>query len=799
MEVVGVAASAVTLFGVAVKGTEALYNTISGFRNVSLRTESLGSAVRNLRALLTQLENNDAIAEDTLALKEFRDLLKDYDVDIRRHENDLRRIQSNPLDSKTKRLSKKLKGAISGDKDLLRILAELTQCCTVLGTRLNLLLCNTTLTLRNNVLDLRMASSARAVHDVSQSKLLLEQSVNVSAIHGNMENVTTSMDEIHEAVITMTQRMERMPQVSDKQNNDIRNLLLALQDQISGLSNSSTGSRNASQSASTHSSEDDERAGKESELKRSIESLQSLASQKEGNVHGEQAESIITDLEYILKIVSASADNRHITPPKRNFEAFSATEDIDPRSKPVANGKVSQKRKTKIVTAREYDVIVELSQRTFSDSNGDQNQDTDRSSMIETITRVKVLENSEYPTMLVAYLRHVQAHNGFSTLNPVISIGKILPDDSSLFAIVSHGDVDGLKRLLLQRQCTLRDRDSFGTPLLHYAMTQPSMCKFLIEHGADVDEIASVSHEREFQYPPLLSKIHNDVDEEDDHLQAIIECRRLLLQAGADPTIRDSGDKTTLMECASSGTVDSLRAVLDLGVPFINLEDKNEHGQTALLLAAMNFAYGSDVMFIKLLLERGANIHARDHLGRTCLHHAAGTFRRPDRLELDVAVLVLLIEHHADIFATDYRGRSIFAHAYECDHERLPMGGYRGDLWDAVLVRCGYSMYIRSVRTRVCHFTERYTQEHFARLWKGREHECPYFSDPPRFCLHPNPAHYNTNWTSVRKDEAYIEELSASKITEEEEEEGEKDEELYLTDSEWDQSDTEYSGGIIIS
>lgn len=140
MEVVGAAASAVTLFGVAVKGTEALYNTISGFKNVSLRTESLSSAIRNLRALLTQLEKNDAIAEDTPALKEFRKLLKDYDVDIKRHENDLQRIQSNSQDSKTKRLSKKLKGAISGDKDLLRILAELTQCCTALETQLNLLL-----------------------------------------------------------------------------------------------------------------------------------------------------------------------------------------------------------------------------------------------------------------------------------------------------------------------------------------------------------------------------------------------------------------------------------------------------------------------------------------------------------------------------------------------------------------------------------------------------------------------------------------------------------------------------------
>lgn len=180
-------------------------------------------------------------------------------------------------------------------------------------------------------MDLRAASSARAVHDVDQSKLLLEQSVSVSAINRNMQNVTTSMDEIHEAVLTVTERMEKTTQVSDSQNNDIRKLLLALQDQISGLSNRPTSSQHASQSASLYNSENDERAEKESELKDSIGRLQSVASQKEGNVYGEQAESIISDLEYILKTVSATSDDRHITQPKRNFEAFSAAEEMSVR------------------------------------------------------------------------------------------------------------------------------------------------------------------------------------------------------------------------------------------------------------------------------------------------------------------------------------------------------------------------------------------------------------------------------------------------------------------------------------
>lgn len=136
MEAIGAAASAVTLLGVAVKGTETLYNTISGFKNASLRTKALASAIGNLKALLLQLENDNTIAEDTPALRDIRDLLKSYNVAIQQHEKDLRRIQSTPQDSKTKQMTKKLKGAISGDKELVRVLTELINCCTTLEIRL---------------------------------------------------------------------------------------------------------------------------------------------------------------------------------------------------------------------------------------------------------------------------------------------------------------------------------------------------------------------------------------------------------------------------------------------------------------------------------------------------------------------------------------------------------------------------------------------------------------------------------------------------------------------------------------
>ncbi|CAO2648891.1 Nn.00g098400.m01.CDS01 [Neocucurbitaria sp. VM-36] len=793
MEVVGAAASAVTLLGVAVKGTETLYNTISGFKNVSARTEALSSAIRNLRALLTQLQNDEAIAEDTPTLKNFRKLLKNYNVDVQRHAKDLNKIQASAQDSKKKQISKKLKGAISGDKELLRILAELTQCCTTLGTQLSLIL-NTTLTIRNDVLDLRVASSAQAIHDVNQSKMLLEQSTNVLAINGRIENVQTSVDGIQQAVMTMTQKMESIPQVSNAQSNDIRSLLLALQDQIAGLSMTSTNVPGAFQSTSAPDSETETRNEKEKQLKESIQRLQTLALQKEGNVHGEEAESLVTDLEYILKAISIPEDNEHVTAQKRRYEEYSAAESISirevkrlcsmvalshsidfnaghPRSKPCPRTKVSQKHRIEQVTAQEYDVTVALTRRTFSEPQDDNDQSMCQASKVETIAKLKVIEKSKYPTMLVAYLCHIQVQNGFSSLNPVISIGKMLPNDSPLFDIVMRGDVDELKRLLLQRQCTLWDRDSYGTPLLHYAMGQPAMCKFLIEHGADVDELAILVLGNFAELPGSV--------------------------------------QFTWKVIAYYYKLEDLTDLFNHGKPFIDIESKNGLGETILLQVLSS--NGVDGNTIELLLDKGADIHARDNQGLNCLHKVFQIYRY-SHYKKDMEVLVVLIQRGADILAKDWFGRSIFDYAYECDHEGCrPTGSYRGDLWDAALARCGYEKYIRSPQTRLCHVTTKYTKEHFEGLWEGIEHECPYLSDPPVLC----PQHdvitgdfkewSDSDSAGDEEDETDQEEDQENDQEEEEQEERRNQvgwpggNEQYLTDSDDDLSDGGHSGGILIN
>jgi len=119
------------------------------------------------------------------------------------------------------------------------------------------------------------------------------------------------------------------------------------------------------------------------------------------------------------------------------------------------------------VQTQRYTITVETNERRISNLHDSQSQHTHQSSAVETFTRVKVVDQSAFPTILTAYLRRVEEHSGFTFVNPSISVGKMLPDDSLVFTVVVRGDVDQLKCLLARRQCTLRDRDARGTPLLH--------------------------------------------------------------------------------------------------------------------------------------------------------------------------------------------------------------------------------------------------------------------------------------------------------------------------------------------
>jgi TonB family protein len=140
---------------------------------------------------------------------------------------------------------------------------------------------------------------------------------------------------------------------------------------------------------------------------------------------------------------------------------------------------------------------------------------------------------------------------------------------------------------------------------------------------------------------------------------------RLLLQAGADPRLKDHLHRTALMFAATSGNAEVLSQLLPAGM----VNARSQYGTTALMAAA---AAGNPAL-VQMLLRAGAQVNDRDKLGSTAL--IAGSLgdldsftdgammwgprpEVPDGVVHRDAVVRLLLEAGADIHARNRDGET---------------------------------------------------------------------------------------------------------------------------------------------
>jgi N-acyl-D-amino-acid deacylase len=174
----------------------------------------------------------------------------------------------------------------------------------------------------------------------------------------------------------------------------------------------------------------------------------------------------------------------------------------------------------------------------------------------------------------------------------------------------------------------------------HYGAAES--VQLLLDHGADPNAPRGTGRAS----PPLTrAAFHGD--------QSVAS---LLVAAGA--RIDDDPDgSTALMAAVSEGDVEFARFMLDHGasveshVLFYTAVNNGEHRPTPLMMAADR----SQIDLIMLLLERGANVNARDLRGMTPLMYAAGSL---DRGPLTTAVVRALITAKADIGARTAGGET---------------------------------------------------------------------------------------------------------------------------------------------
>jgi ankyrin repeat protein len=94
-----------------------------------------------------------------------------------------------------------------------------------------------------------------------------------------------------------------------------------------------------------------------------------------------------------------------------------------------------------------------------------------------------------------------------------------------------------------------------------------------------------------------------------------------------------------------------------------NIQAKDKYGNTALIAAACECALAtmnSTYDIVKLLLQKGADVNGRTHEGRTALMNAAFGFG-------DASILKLLLDSGADPTAKDKHGDTALALAVKSE------------------------------------------------------------------------------------------------------------------------------------
>ncbi|KAL8952976.1 MAG: hypothetical protein Q9222_001152 [Ikaeria aurantiellina] len=212
---------------------------------------------------------------------------------------------------------------------------------------------------------------------------------------------------------------------------------------------------------------------------------------------------------------------------------------------------------------------------------------------------------------------------------------------------VSRGH-EPLTRLLLEQGAPLNLAVEGEVPTLHRAaeLGRDSIVKLLLQFGADVN--SKDKSQRTAIFPAaqrghrntlsLLLEAGADANVKDEDAQTVILCLaavksekltkwgseivEMLLRTNVDLEVRDKGGRTALLWAASSGKGTLAKLLLTSRVHNkADITASNHRGKTALHLAVESKV--NRLALIKLLLENGADVHAKSDGGWTPLHNAA--------------------------------------------------------------------------------------------------------------------------------------------------------------------------------
>lgn len=205
------------------------------------------------------------------------------------------------------------------------------------------------------------------------------------------------------------------------------------------------------------------------------------------------------------------------------------------------------------------------------------------------------------------------------------------------------------------------------------------MCKFLIEHGAEINKKGGESVATPLQWAAQRS-----------HYYTV----NLLLQHGADPLLSDAQGYNTLHISTFNGNLLLIILLLHQGIP---VDVADSFGHTPLMWAA----YKGFPHCVDVFLRWGASVQATDEQGFTALHWAL--------VKGNPGCIVKLIEYGADRFAKTDTGKTPALTAAELNtqpawHRALRECGYDEDARPSVPPWPGASYFLQDKRTFVSRF-----------------------------------------------------------------------------------------------
>ncbi|KAL9024191.1 MAG: hypothetical protein Q9196_006697 [Gyalolechia fulgens] len=293
-------------------------------------------------------------------------------------------------------------------------------------------------------------------------------------------------------------------------------------------------------------------------------------------------------------------------------------------------------------------------------------------------------------------------YSGFSSPHPRLSFHPIIPDNADIFTAVKNGNVDWMLELLGTGKASLHDCDCEGRSLLNYAIQgqQLTPCRFLIEHGADVDSMERCIDTTAYA-APLQQHLHMDFVMDEEYLGTSLAIRQLLLESGADPLAkfyRYAGSGDFFDDTLQSSPTDVIALFLKYGKELIDLKTRDENGQDYFLRMLLKFdsMWGRNLpQNIALLLSHGVDVGTKDLLGRSCLHtllsnrHLAYYSYQQEPsdatypFEMKVEAISLLIDMGADIYLVDDAGYSVTEWAHYLR---------QGEFWQTALKKAGWNV-----------------------------------------------------------------------------------------------------------